>query len=74
MILVIASMGTERIAPGIPHIQNQKTSEMTDEDGIEGEPSGQKHRRYSLALDQMKSKVKRSRSSDPWKVFGPDPS
>ena len=33
-----------------------------DEDGIEGEPSGQKHRRYSLALDQMKSKVKARRN------------
>jgi hypothetical protein len=31
MILVIASMGTERITPGIPHIQNQKTSEMIGE-------------------------------------------
>jgi hypothetical protein len=29
MIFVIASIGTERIAPGAPHIQNQKTSEMS---------------------------------------------
>src|ERR1700737_1236893 len=58
MILEIASMGTERIAPGIPHIQNQKTTEMMTRTGFEGEPSGQKHRRYGLALDQMKSKVK----------------
>src|SRR3984893_10479024 len=34
MILAIASMGTERIAPGIPHIQNQKTSEMTTRTGL----------------------------------------
>src|SRR4029079_15171463 len=34
MILVIASMGTERIAPGIPHIQNQKTSEMMTRTGL----------------------------------------
>jgi hypothetical protein len=55
MILVIASMGTARIALEIPHTQNEREN---DEDGIEGEPSGQKHRRYTLALDQMKSKVK----------------
>jgi hypothetical protein len=34
MILVVASMGTDRIAPGIPHIQNQKTSEMTTRTGF----------------------------------------
>jgi len=32
MILVIANMGIERIAPGIPHIQNQKASEMMTTD------------------------------------------
>ena len=31
-----------------------------DENGIQGEPSGQKHRRYSLSLNQMKSKIKSS--------------
>ena len=42
-----------------------------DEDGIEGEPSGQKHRRYGLALDQMKSKVKRRRKQrQPERVNG----
>src|SRR6476646_7305419 len=34
LILAIASMGTERIAPGIPHIQNQKTSEMMTRTGL----------------------------------------
>ena len=34
MILVVASMGTDRIAPGIPHIQNQKTSEMMTRTGL----------------------------------------
>ena len=34
MILAIASMGTDRIAPGIPHIQNQKTSEMMTRTGL----------------------------------------
>jgi len=34
MILVIASIGTERIAPGAPHIQNQKTSEMMTRTGL----------------------------------------
>jgi hypothetical protein len=34
MILVIASMGIERIPPGIPHIQNQKTSEMMTRTGL----------------------------------------
>jgi hypothetical protein len=33
-ILVIASMGTDRIAPEIPHIQNQKTSERTTRTGF----------------------------------------
>ena len=33
-ILVIASIGTERIAPGAPHIQNQKTSEMMTRTGL----------------------------------------
>jgi hypothetical protein len=47
MILVIASMGTERITPGIPRIHNQKTSEMMTSYGIEGEPSGQKSRALS---------------------------
>src|SRR6478735_5978638 len=34
MIFVIASIGTERIAPGAPHIQNQKTSEMMTRTGL----------------------------------------
>ena len=34
MILVIADIGIERIAPGIPHIQNQKTSEMMTRTGF----------------------------------------
>jgi hypothetical protein len=34
MILVIANMGIERTAPGIPHIQNQKTSEMMTRTGF----------------------------------------
>jgi hypothetical protein len=34
MILAIASVGTERIIPGIPHIQNQKTSEMMTRTGL----------------------------------------
>src|SRR5579863_1431319 len=34
MILVVASIGTDRIAPGIPHIQNQKTSEMMTRTGL----------------------------------------
>ena len=34
MILVIANMGIERITPGIPHIQNQKTSEMMTRTGL----------------------------------------
>ena len=34
MILVIANIGLERIAPGIPHIQNQKTSEMMTRTGL----------------------------------------
>ena len=29
MIFVIASIGTDKIAPGAPHIQNQKISDMT---------------------------------------------
>ncbi len=33
-ILVIANMGIERIAPGIPHIQSQKTSEMMTRTGL----------------------------------------
>src|SRR5664280_262027 len=42
-----------------------------DEDGIEGKPSGQKHRRYTLALDQMKSKVKpRRKQRLPERVMG----
>jgi hypothetical protein len=32
-----------------------------DGDAIEGEPSGQEHRRYTLALNQMKSKIKTRR-------------
>src|SRR6202030_2235730 len=57
MILAIASMGTERIAPGIPHIQNQKTSEMTTRTGLRVNRLARR-RRYSLTLDQMKCKVK----------------
>ena len=34
MILVIANMGIERITPGIPHIQNQKASEMMTRTGF----------------------------------------
>ena len=34
MILVIASIGVERIAPGTPHIQYQKTSETTTSTGL----------------------------------------
>ena len=34
MILVMANMGIERIAPGIPHIQNQKASEMMTRTGL----------------------------------------
>jgi hypothetical protein len=34
MILIIANMGIERIAPGTPHIQNQKTSEMITRTGL----------------------------------------
>ena len=42
-----------------------------DEDGIEGEPFGQKHRRYSLALNQMKSKIKSRRKQRlPERVMG----
>jgi hypothetical protein len=33
MIFVVASMGTDRIAPGIPHIQNQNTSAMMTRTG-----------------------------------------
>jgi hypothetical protein len=34
MTLAMATMGTERIAPGMPHIQNQKTSEMMTMTGL----------------------------------------
>jgi hypothetical protein len=34
MVFAIASIGTERITPGIPHIQNQKTSEMMTRTGL----------------------------------------
>jgi hypothetical protein len=34
MILVIANMGIERITPGMPHIQNQKASEMMTRTGF----------------------------------------
>src|SRR5476651_116045 len=34
MILPIASMGTARIAPEIPHIQNQKTSAIMTRTGL----------------------------------------
>jgi hypothetical protein len=34
MILVIANIGTARIAPGTPHIQNQKTSKRTTRKGL----------------------------------------
>jgi len=34
MILVIASIGVERIAPGTPHIQYQKTSERMTSTGL----------------------------------------
>jgi hypothetical protein len=37
--------------PEYPHPE-PKDERDDDEDGIEGEPSGQKHRRDSLALDQ----------------------
>ena len=71
MILVIASIGMERITPGIPHIQNQKTSEMMTRTGVEGEPPGQKHRRYSLALNQMKPKIKcRRKQRLPERIMG----
>src|ERR1700719_151589 len=42
-----------------------------DEDGVEGKPSGQKHRRYTLALNQMKSKIKTRRKQRlPERVMG----
>jgi hypothetical protein len=34
MILAIANIGIERITPGIPHIQNQKTSEVMTSTGF----------------------------------------
>src|SRR6478609_7464635 len=34
MILAIASIGTERIAPGTPHNQNQNTSELMTRTGL----------------------------------------
>jgi len=34
MILVTASIGTERIAPGTPHNQNQNTSEIMTRIGL----------------------------------------
>src|SRR6186997_1349337 len=52
MILVIASIGTERIAPGAPHIQNQKTSEMITRTGL---------RMNRLAFDQVNCEIKPSR-------------
>jgi hypothetical protein len=60
MILAIASMGTERIAPGIPHIQNQKTSEMMTRTGFRVNRLARSIG-VNLALDHMKSKVKRRR-------------
>lgn len=33
-ILVIANIGTDRIAPGTPHIQNQKINEMITSTGL----------------------------------------
>ena len=44
-------------ARNTPHPE-PKNERDDDEDGIEGEPSGQKHRRYGLAFDQMQSNVK----------------
>jgi hypothetical protein len=40
MILVIANMGIERITPEMPHIQNQKTSEMMTTKSKSPERSG----------------------------------
>jgi hypothetical protein len=48
MILAIASMGTKRMAPGIPHIQNQQTSDKMTRTGLRVKSHRQKHRSKSL--------------------------
>jgi hypothetical protein len=60
MILLIASIGVERTAPGTPHIQYQKTSERMTSTGF-CEAPGEKHRCYRLAFDKMNQQVKPGR-------------
>ena len=60
-ILVVASIGTERIAPGTPHSQNQNTKEKTTRTGLSVKSSGEKHWRHRLALDHMDGAVERRR-------------
>jgi hypothetical protein len=53
-----------------PHPEPEDERE-DGEDGIEGKSSGQQHRRYSLALNQMKSKIKRRRNQRlPERIMG----
>ena len=60
MILVIANMGMERDrARNTPHPEPEDERD-DDKNRVQGEPSGQKHRRYSLALNQVKSEIKSS--------------
>src|SRR5271165_1079976 len=60
---VADDLGNRQHGHGEDHARNTPHPEPEDErdddeDGIEGEPSGQKHRRYGLAFDQMKSNIK----------------
>src|ERR1700730_9212469 len=57
-------------ARNTPHPEPEDERD-NDEDRIEGEPPGQKHRRYGLALNQVKSKIKSCRNQRlPERVMG----
>jgi ElaB/YqjD/DUF883 family membrane-anchored ribosome-binding protein len=57
MILAVATIGTKRIAPGMPHIQNQKTSEIMTMTGLRVNRLATSIGVTSLALDQMQSEI-----------------
>ena len=69
--LAVASIGTDRIAPGIPHIQNQKTSEMMTRTGLRVNRLARSIGVKVCPLDQMQCNVKpRGKECLPERVDG----
>ncbi len=65
MIFRMANIGTAKIAPGTPHIQNQNTSDKMTNTGIQREAPREQHGRQCFTLDEMNAKVEHRRQQSP---------